>query len=88
MAIINELEPVGRSVYCGSVGYVDRNGLFDSNIAIRTMVFTPKHVHCWGGGGIVADSKAPEELAEIEHKIRGMLQAVEAASAKSNCNSS
>jgi para-aminobenzoate synthetase component I len=74
MAIINELEPVGRSVYCGAVGYVDDSGAMDSNIAIRTLVFAPSGVHCWGGGGIVADSDVSQELAEIEFKINRMLQ--------------
>jgi para-aminobenzoate synthetase component I len=74
MTIINELEPVGRSVYCGSIGYIDDSGAMDSNIAIRTMIFTPAGVHCWGGGGIVADSDATQELAEIESKISRMLQ--------------
>ncbi len=41
MEIINELEPVARSVYAGSIGCIDRGGSFDTNITIRALVFTP-----------------------------------------------
>jgi para-aminobenzoate synthetase component 1 len=58
LEIINELEPVARSVYCGSIGCIDRSGSFDTNIAIRALVFTPSAVHAWGGGGILADSSS------------------------------
>ncbi len=85
MQIINELEPVARSVYCGSIGYVDDSGAMDTNIAIRTLAFTPTDVHCWGGGGIVGDSRADAELAEIEHKIGRLLQAVAELGSSSSC---
>ncbi len=81
MAIIDALEPVGRSFYCGAVGYVDDGGLIDTSVAIRTLVIEDGTVHCWGGGGIVADSRVDTERAEIDHKIGGLLQGVaEAAS--------
>jgi len=85
MEIINELEPVGRSVYCGSIGYIDRGGLMDTNIAIRTLLFTPTGAHCWGGGGIVADSVASLEMIEIDHKIARLLQTTANLDASSSC---
>jgi para-aminobenzoate synthetase component 1 len=88
MQIINELEPVARAIYCGSIGYVDRSGTLDTNIAIRTLAFTPSGVHGWGGGGIVADSIATTEMAEIEHKIGRLLQSTAGFSASSSCNAS
>ncbi|BBI52000.1 hypothetical protein HORIV_44210 [Vreelandella olivaria] len=51
MQIIDELEPCQRSVYCGSLGYVDVRGSMDTSIAIRTMVAEAGRVHVWGGGG-------------------------------------
>jgi para-aminobenzoate synthetase component 1 len=72
--IIDELEPVGRSAYCGAIGYIDAGGLMDVNVAIRTLVVGAGRVHCWGGGGLVADSRLEDEWAEIEHKIGRLLQ--------------
>lgn len=71
--IINELEPVGRSVYSGSIGYWDRSGRFDSNVAIRTGLVTNGQAHLWGGGGIVADSSCSAELREIQQKVGRLL---------------
>jgi para-aminobenzoate synthetase component 1 len=85
MQIINALEPVGRSVYCGCIGYIDDGGTMDTNIAIRTLVVTPDAVHCWGGGGIVADSRVELELAEIDHKIGMLLQTAAGLSSSSAC---
>lgn len=72
--IINRLEPVGRSAYCGSIGYLNEFGEMDSNVAIRTGVAEAGRLHLWGGGGLVLDSAAESELDEIEHKIGGMLR--------------
>jgi len=39
MEIIDELEPVRRGLYTGSLGYLDFRGDLDLNIVIRTLVF-------------------------------------------------
>jgi len=39
MEIIDELEPVGRQLYGGTVGYFGRRGDMDQAITIRTLVF-------------------------------------------------
>ncbi len=70
MEIIAELEPHHRSVYCGSIGYLSANGNMDTNIAIRTLVCDRDRIHCWGGGGIVADSEPEKEYAESLAKIQ------------------
>lgn len=85
MGMIDHLEPVGRSAYCGAIGYLDSGGLLDTNVAIRTLVISDGQVHCWGGGGIVADSQLESERSEIDHKIERLLQGVVAAS-RSDCN--
>jgi para-aminobenzoate synthetase component 1 len=69
MQIINELETMPRSVYCGVIAWIDHSGNMDSNIAIRTLVRDRNHIHCWGGGGIVADSVGSEEYQETLDKI-------------------
>lgn len=73
MEIIEQLEPDQRGVYCGSIGYIGFDGEMDSNIAIRTMVYTDGEIHCWAGGGIVADSNCEDEYRETLDKASGML---------------
>ncbi|KPQ29342.1 MULTISPECIES: aminodeoxychorismate synthase component I [unclassified Halomonas] len=77
MQIIDELEPCQRSVYCGSLGYVDVRGSMDTSIAIRTMVADAGKLHVWGGGGLVADSQVDEEYTETQDKIRHLIGALE-----------
>jgi aminodeoxychorismate synthase, component I, bacterial clade len=69
MEIISELETRPRSVYCGAIGWISRDGNMDSNIAIRTLVRQGDQIHCWGGGGLVADSVGTEEYQETLDKI-------------------
>ena len=77
MEIIEELEPLRRSIYCGSIGYLSANNHMDMNIAIRTIVASDKVMHCWGGGGIVADSVAENEFTESLDKIKLLLTTLE-----------
>jgi anthranilate synthase component 1 len=79
MQIIEELEPVRRGIYGGSVLYADFAGNLDSCIAIRTMVMKGKHAYLQAGAGIVADSKPEAEFAECMNKARAVLKAVENA---------
>lgn len=69
MQIINELEDMPRSVYCGAIAWIDFSGDMDSNICIRTLVKDGDRIHCWGGGAIVADSDGPSEYQETLDKI-------------------
>lgn len=77
MEIIEELEPVRRSVYCGSLGYISACGNMDTSIAIRTLVCDKNKIHCWGGGGIVADSEADKEYQESIAKVNVLLETLE-----------
>ncbi len=74
MEIIETLETCRRSVYCGSIGYISSTGRMDTNIAIRTILADGDKLHCWGGGGIVADSNAESEFQEILDKIRVLIE--------------
>jgi para-aminobenzoate synthetase component 1 len=74
MQIIEELEPQRRGIYCGAIGYVGFDGNMDSNIAIRTLVYSDKEIRCWAGGGIVADSDVAIEYQETLDKAAGMLE--------------
>jgi len=77
MEIITQLEPHPRQVYCGSMLYVSADGRMDSNIAIRTLLCQNNEVHCWGGGGIVADSQCDQEYQETYDKVGKLLSALE-----------
>ena len=80
MEIIAELEPAARQAYCGSVFYVSAHGRMDSNIAIRSLVCDQKEIHCWGGGGIVADSDCEQEYQETLDKVGSFLSELEKSS--------
>ena len=79
MQIIEELEPVRRGIYGGSVLYADFAGNLDSCIAIRTMLMKGKHAYLQAGAGIVADSDPASEFQECMNKAKAVLKAVEMA---------
>jgi len=73
MEIIAELEMHSRSVYCGSIGYIDAQGDMDMNISIRTLLCHQNKIYCWAGGGLVADSKVELEYQECFDKVNRIL---------------
>ena len=77
MQIIDELEPTRRSLYCGSLLYVDSRGRMDSSICIRSLLLTAGRAHCWGGGGIVMDSGWQAEYEESCTKVRVLLETLQ-----------
>ncbi len=76
MEIIEELEPVRRGIYTGSLGYIDFAGRADLNIVIRTFVLKDGRAFFQVGGGIVADSRPELEYQETLDKARAMLSAL------------
>lgn len=74
MQIIEELEGRRRSIYCGSLFYLDVRGELDSSIAIRTLLARHGKIICWGGGGIIADSDWQAEYQESITKVRTLLE--------------
>ena len=77
MEIIEELEPHRRGVYCGAIGYIGFDGNMDTNIAIRTAIYSHGTIRFWAGGGIVADSEADKEYRETWDKASTMLKLIE-----------
>ena len=77
MQIIDELEPTRRSLYCGSLLYLDVRGEMDSSIAIRSLLVKDGRVSCWGGGGIVADSNWQDEYQESITKVKVLLDTLQ-----------
>ena len=74
MQIIDELEPVRREVYCGSIFRLGFDGGLDSSIAIRTLLKRGREAFYWAGGGIVADSDLQAEYAECLDKAAPFLR--------------
>jgi para-aminobenzoate synthetase component I len=76
MKIIEELEPVRRGPYAGSIGYFDLSGTMDLSIVIRTAMIdhAKNRVLVQVGGGIVADSIPQLELEETYAKARAILE--------------
>lgn len=81
MEIIEALEPLRRSLFYGSCGYLDWRGHLDLNILIRTLLVAPAgddRQTVWGqvGAGIVADSQPTREWRESLQKAQAQLLAI------------
>lgn len=93
MEIIEELEPVRRSLFYGSCGYLDWRGNLDLNILIRSLLFNTEEPRLSSesqtapsnivtgqvGAGIVADSDPEKEWYESLHKAQAQLAALRVA---------
>jgi len=75
MEIIEELEPVKRGIYTGSIGYIMPDKM-DLNIAIRTIAIKEDKAYIQVGAGIVADSIPEREYYETLHKAQAMFEAL------------
>lgn len=86
LEIIEELEPVRRSLFYGSCGYLDQRGDLDLNILIRSLLLTPSHqsyqVFGQVGAGIVADSDPQREWRESLNKAEAQLMALRLVSSQ------
>ncbi len=76
MEIIDELEPVRRGPYTGSIGYLSPSGDLDLNIIIRTLVIAGTRACLQVGAGIVADSDPLREYQETLFKAEALLEAL------------
>jgi anthranilate/para-aminobenzoate synthase component I len=76
MEIIDELEPVRRGPYTGSMGYMGFSGDMDMNIIIRTFVIKNDYAYVQAGAGIVADSDPEREYYETLKKAEALIRAL------------
>lgn len=74
MEIIDELEPVARGPYTGSLGYISFTGDMDLNIIIRTITMKDGMAYVQAGAGIVADSDPEREYYETLNKAEALIQ--------------
>ena len=76
LKVIAELEPSGREVYTGAIGYASPLVGLELNVAIRTLELADGKLWLGVGGGIVADSDPQAELEEALVKARPVAAAV------------
>lgn len=75
MEIIEELEPVRRGLYTGSIGWLGYTGDVELNIVIRTAYMQDGVAYIQAGAGIVIDSIPELEYVESMNKAKAMWQA-------------
>ena len=76
MEIIDELEPVRRGLYGGTVGYFGHGGDMDQAITIRTLVFAGDRYSYQAGAGIVSESRPESEHDEVFAKSAALRSAL------------
>ncbi len=74
MEIIETLEKTRRGAYCGAMGYIGFNGMMDTNITIRTLVYQGQKVSFQAGGGITAQSDPEAEYQETLTKAQAIFK--------------
>ena len=73
---LDELEPVPRGPYCGSLFHLGGDGSFDSSILIRSLMLRGTLLRAHAGCGIVADSDPAAEAEELGWKLQPLLEAL------------
>jgi para-aminobenzoate synthetase component 1 len=72
MEIIEELEPVRRGIYTGSLGFISWADDVIFNILIRTLVEKDWMAYVQAGAGVVTDSDAAREYEESLSKAKAL----------------
>ncbi|MBM9466592.1 isochorismate synthase [Nakamurella leprariae] len=75
-ALIGQLEPDGRGLYGGTVGWTDGSGDGEWAVTIRGALLDGARVRVQAGAGIVAASEPEAELHETTAKVRAVLAAL------------
>jgi anthranilate synthase component 1 len=79
MQLIDDIETTTRSFYGGAIGFVGFNGDCNHAIMIRTFLSKNNTLFYQAGAGIVAASVPESELAEVDHKLNALKQAIAVA---------
>jgi len=77
MQLIEKYEKNGRGFYGGALGFMDFKGNFNHAIMIRTFLSKDHQLHYQAGAGLVAASKAEDELQETYNKLGALNKALE-----------
>tara|TARA_Y100000310_G_scaffold309226_1_gene353128 strand:- start:36 stop:1355 length:1320 start_codon:yes stop_codon:yes gene_type:complete len=76
MEIIDEIEPVTRNCYTGSIGFINFSNEMDFNIIIRTLIVKNNKGYIQVGGGVVAKSNQKKEYQETIQKAKAIFEAL------------
>ena len=78
MQLIEEYEQTKRSVFSGSIGFIQPNGDFDFNVVIRSILYneTNQYLSIQTGGAITNDSIPEDEYEESLLKSKAMKMAL------------
>jgi anthranilate synthase component 1 len=79
MSIINSIEKSQRGPYGGAIICQDFGGDLNTCITIRSLYLKDGMGYAQAGAGVVADSQAEKEYAEVLHKAKAVRTAVAAA---------
>ncbi len=82
MEIIDEIEPVARGIYTGSIGWIGGDGSMELNIAIRSILLHEGRAYVQAGAGIVYDSVGELEYRESLKKMAASIEAIERVAGK------
>lgn len=74
--LLAQLESGPRGIYSGTWGWLGSDGSMELAMTIRTAVYSPGRVEVGVGGGITWSSVPGEEIAEVGHKARRLLEAL------------
>ncbi len=77
LRFIRDYEGLDRGWYAGPVGWLDARGEGEFAVAIRSALLHGREATLFAGCGIVADSDAELEYAEVGLKLRPLLAALE-----------
>jgi len=76
MELISSYEPTARSYYGGCIGFVGFDGSCTQAIMIRSLLSRRNTLTYQAGAGIVAASKPPSELEEVNQKLGALKRAI------------
>ena len=76
MKIIKQLEKNDRGWYSGPIGWFDKYGNGEFNVALRSALVKDEEAHIFAGGGIVSESIPEKEWEETELKLLPILSAL------------
>jgi para-aminobenzoate synthetase component 1 len=79
MEIIEQLEPIRRGAYTGSIGWIDYSGDMELNIVIRTLLAKDGQAYVQAGAGIVIDSNPKHEYQESLKKATALWRSKESS---------
>lgn len=76
MAAIGELEPFGRGLYAGALGFFDHRGEGEFFVGLRAGLVDGERSRLFAGAGIVAGSVPEAEWRETEMKFAALREAI------------